>query len=344
MRFIFMSIDNRNYSSVMTLLTEVLVLQGLITLSKANLKLLWPFDDKAYAREVNINNPTQDDSAGCDMTFSNIKPPGFSIQSAVFDGSTHYDIRLEGVTVSDFSFSFWLRTPIQNGALFHYKPDDPVTDLQDIKLWLVTKQIHFARVLQSKTETEVCGSSVSQDEWYYISYGIDKSTGKMWMYMGTSKVYDKDESYKDNVIFPVPGTLRVGGMFDSSFGNFEGLITCVGFHSDSEPSISLTKTPCTSPTRDTYTPSCSSSIRGNFGGTKGRFDLYSGSVNALEEIFSVNRCGVVACGSLCLQLGECLYFQYDRLTVGCTRCYIFKIGTGNAIPANGHFFKLAFFV
>ncbi|CAG2200528.1 unnamed protein product [Mytilus edulis] len=245
------SIDNTNYSSVMTLLTEVLVLQGLFTLTKANLELLWPFDSKAYAREVNINNSTQDDSAGCDMTFTNIKPSGFPVKSTAFDGSSHYDIRIEGVAVDDFSFSFWLNTAKQHGTLFHYKADDPNTDLKDIKLWLDTKQIHFARVLQTKTETEICGSSVSEGNWYYISYGIDKGNGKMWMYMDTSKVYDKDESYKDNVIFPVPGTLRVGGMFDNSAGNFEGSITCIGFHSASVPSSSLTKTPCTLSSRST---------------------------------------------------------------------------------------------
>ncbi|XP_076117715.1 uncharacterized protein LOC143085320 [Mytilus galloprovincialis] len=339
-----MSIDNTNYSLVMTLLTEVLVLQGLFTLTKANLELLWPFDSKAYAREVNINSTTQDDSAGCEMTFTNIKPSGFPVQSTAFDGSSHYDIRIEGVAVNDFSLSFWLNTAKQHGALFHYKADDPNTDLKDIKLWLDTKKIHFARVLQTTTETGICGSSASEDTWYYISYGIDKITGKMWMYMDTSKVYDKDESYKDNVIFPVPGTLRVGGMFDNSAGNFEGSITCIGFHSDSVPSSSLTKTPCTSSSRSTFTPSCSSSIRGNYGGSKGRFLLYSGSINALEEMFSVNTCGVVACGSMCLKRGECLYIQYDKLTPGCKRCYLFKVGTGNAISTNGLFYQLSFFV
>ncbi|CAG2200529.1 unnamed protein product [Mytilus edulis] len=92
------------------------------------------------------------------------------------------------------------------------------------------------------------------------------------------------------------------------------------------------------------TPSCSSSIRGNYGGSKGRFFLYSGSINALEEMFSVNTCGVVACGSMCLKHGECLYIQYDKLKPGCTRCYLFKVGTGNAISTNGLFYQLSFFV
>lgn len=92
------------------------------------------------------------------------------------------------------------------------------------------------------------------------------------------------------------------------------------------------------------TPSCSSSIRGNYGGSKGRFLLYSGSINALEEMLSVNTCGVVACGSMCLKRGECLYIQYDKLTPGCTRCYLFKVGTGNAISTNGLFYQLSFFV
>lgn len=213
----------------------------------ANLELLWTFDEQTFAHEVKRNSPTQDDSEGCKMTFGITKPNGFNGNTAAFDGSTFFDLRIDNLSPSNFAFSGWFRITLLSGTLFHYKPDDSSAQLKEIKVWVVEKQINFRRQLQTVNETDVCGSTMSENTWYYISFGIHKSSGTFWMYMDTSKVYDKDESYVDNVDLSLPGTLRVGGTLDGSWQLLTGYATCIAFHSAEFPGMSVTEPLCTSP-------------------------------------------------------------------------------------------------
>ena len=181
------------------------------------------------------------------MTFSVEKPNGFTFQSVVLDGSSYFDVRVEHVSVSDdYSFSGWFKSVFEDGTLFHYKADSPTATLKEMKMWLVLKKVYFERVLQGVVERNFHGSTFSTNTWYYVSFGIAKSTGTMWVYADDIKVYDKDEGYQDNVAFSLPGTLRIGGTFDNSVPTLSGFATCIGFYSYAFPHLSTTNFLCSS--------------------------------------------------------------------------------------------------
>ncbi|CAG2248126.1 unnamed protein product [Mytilus edulis] len=313
--------------------------QGIFCLVRCTPELLWPLNSATYTSEIINNSPLQDRTAGCNIKFAQDMPPDFTNQGvSIVDGDV-IDIRIEDILDSsgkDYAFSGWFKSFSPDGALFHYRSDDQTGDFNDLKAVLVSQTINMTRNLKTTNEIGI-SSPIVLNTWYYFSFGIDISSGKMKIQQDTNAILDLDDNFQNGVDIAFPGTLRIGGSFDEFHSTFNGYVTCFAFHSiEHDPLLLETKSQCTVTPPGFYLPAC---MERNMG-------MYSSDgapTTNLRVISTSTTCSVFQCGLKCLKERSCRYIQYDLSTDSCKTCYLLTIGTGSFNLSNGQVFELEFF-
>ncbi|CAG2252596.1 unnamed protein product [Mytilus edulis] len=225
----------------------LIVLPGIFGIGCCTPELLWPLNSDTYTSEVINNSPLQDRTAGCNIKFAQDMPPDFPIQGVSIVDSNVIDIRVEDILDSsgkDYVFSGWFKSFSPDGALFHYRSDDQTGDFNDLKAVLVSQTINMTRNLKTTNEIGI-SSPIVLNTWYYFSFGIDVSLGRMKIQQDTTVILYLDDNFQDGVDIAFPGTLRIGGSFDDFDSTFNGYVTCFAFHSDENlPPLSEPKSQC----------------------------------------------------------------------------------------------------
>ena len=208
---------------------------------------LWPLDNSTFTTEIQESSKDPIDTGQCGRIFGS-QPPDYPNPVVELDGLTPIDLIVDATIDSDkdYSFSMMVRPTNDTGALLHYKPDDSTQQLKELAFYISGGYIHMERILNTDNEISPQSTELQMliNNWHYISFGIDRSNGKMFINFNDNKI-QHDHSYHDNVDFVIPGILRVGGMFDQRKPNLQGRAACVAFYSDvKEPKQSDSEPSC----------------------------------------------------------------------------------------------------
>ncbi|CAC5362935.1 unnamed protein product [Mytilus coruscus] len=311
-------------------------------IASCTFELLWPLNNDTYTTEIKKNSPNQDRLAGCNIKFSQDMPPNFQNLAVSTDDDHWIDIRIEDNILylnEDYTFSGWFKISNPNGALFHYKSDDYSTtgEFLEMKAVLASSNIIFQRKLKTANETGSLAVTLSLSTWYYFTFGIDRSSGKMKIYQDGSHIFDHDDNFMGNIDIMLPGTLRIGRSFDEIDPNFNGDVTCFAYHTDKfdVPSTD-SENECKNTTPDElYVPICPDR-------NVGTYTSMNTGLSNLRTISTSTECSVFQCGIICLNAVSCKYIQYDMTTEGCNTCYLLTIGSGSLNLNNGEVFELGY--
>ena len=210
---------------------------GCFVITSCTFELLWPLSNVTYTTEIKHNSPNQDRSAGCNIKFVQDMPPNFQNLAVSTDDDHWIDIRIEANIAylnKDYTFSGWFKISNPNGALFHFKSDDYYTtgEFLEMKAVLASSNIIFKRKLKTANETGSFAVTLSLNNWHYFTFGIDRSNGKMKIYIDENLVDEVDDGFMDNIDIMLPGTLRIGRSFDEVDPNLIGEVTCFAYHID----------------------------------------------------------------------------------------------------------------
>ncbi|VDI46679.1 Hypothetical predicted protein [Mytilus galloprovincialis] len=316
------------------------LLSGCFVITSCTFELLWPLSNVTYTTEIKHNSPNQDRSAGCNIKFVQDMPPNFQNLAVSSDDDHWIDIRIEANTAylnKDYTFSGWFKISNPNGALFHFKSDDYYTtgEFLEMKAVLASSNIIFKRKLKTANETGYFAVTLSLNNWHYFTFGIDRSNGKMKIYIDENLVDEVDDGFMDNIDIMLPGTLRIGRSFDEVDPNLIGEVTCFAYHIDKiDVPLSDSENECKNTTPDeTYIPICPDR-------NVGTYTSFNIGMSNLRTISTSTVCSVFQCGIVCLKLTSCKYIQYDLTTEGCNTCYLLTIGSGSPDLNNGAVYEL----
>ncbi|CAC5367055.1 unnamed protein product [Mytilus coruscus] len=317
----------------------LIVLSGIFGLGSCTPDLLWPLNNDTYTSEIINNSPFQDRTSGCNIEFAQDMPPDFpNLGVSIVDGDV-IDVRIEDILYfsgNDYAFSGWFKALGPDGALFHYRSDDQTGDFNEIKAVLVSQTINLTRNLKTSHDIGI-SSSIGLNTWYYMSFGIDRSSGKMKIQQDAIAILELDDNFQNDIDIVFPGTLRIGGSFDEFDSKFNGHVTCFAYHSiKHDPPLSESKSQCTMTPPGFYLPIC---MERNMG-------MYSSDgtpTSNLRVISTSATCSVFQCGVKCLKEISCRYIQYDLSNDRCKTCYLLTIGAGSFNLINGQVFELEYF-
>lgn len=195
---------------------------------------------------VEIQNISNVRSVPCGMEFTS-GPPGYPEAGAAnFDGVKFIDQKVNfAPRTVDYSLSGLFRMSNLDGTLLHYSDD---AGIFQIMLWVKNGTLYMERHSTTVMIHTYFPGVVDSHIWYFVSVGVDYGGGKLIIQLiqtGTGTAVELTREIEKDIEFTMPGTLRIGGMQDSSQPNLEGSATCVAFYfGERQPTESVAKEQC----------------------------------------------------------------------------------------------------
>ncbi|VDI02031.1 Hypothetical predicted protein [Mytilus galloprovincialis] len=290
---------------------------------------LWPLDSSSFTTEIQVSPTDPVDTGQCGRIFGG-QPPDYPNLVFELDGLIPVDLVVDATIESDkdYSFSMMVRPSVDTGALLHYKPDDSTQQLQELALYISGGYIYMERILDSntaETSPQLTQQKMQINTWYFISFGIDISNGKMFINLNGDNI-PHDKSYRDSVNFVIPGILRVGGMFDQRNPNLQGRVACVAFYSDvKEPAKDDSESFCKAGTWTNNEPDCSTPQAVQRSETAAGYFMMETNIqlNTLNQISAIPKCTNLRCAASCLRHQSCWYYRYEPSASGCSQCTLY---------------------
>ncbi|VDH90403.1 Hypothetical predicted protein [Mytilus galloprovincialis] len=289
---------------------------------------LWPLDNSTFTAEIQGPSTDPIDTGQCGRIFGG-QPPDYPNPVIELDGTTPVDLVVDATIDSDkdYSFSMMVRPTNDTGALLHYKPDDSTQQLKELAFYISEGYIHMDRILNTGIEISPQSTELQLtiNTWNYISFGIDRSNGKMIINFNDIKKQHDNSSF-GNVDFVIPGILRVGGMFDQRKSNLQGRVACVAFYSDvKEPKQSDSEPTCKADIGMNNEPDCSTPQAIQRSETAAGYFMMETNIqlSTLNQISTIPKCTKLQCAVSCLRHQSCWYYRYEPSASGCSQCTLY---------------------